>query len=321
MAQDIVALTASLYDFIVDSEAPLSARKVSFESARERLTQTADELVQRFVESRDRLTARARQGCDDALRTLREMRAELAQRQPAQERLEALWKGLGESYESMRAQVRKLHMPLPKGVVLGAFKPKNPARNLFHISMALGSVLLYQFVLDRAGAIWVTGSGLALFAGMDILRRVSRRWNERFVSTIFSRIARPGEAHQVPAATWYIGALLIGSIALPQHAIQLGVLVLGFGDPVAQIIGKRFGKRKIIGQKSIAGALAFVVAATLAGFVFLSLVSSGGGALNRLGIVSTVALLGALVELYSGPMDDNFSIPLAAGLAAALLLY
>jgi dolichol kinase len=322
MPQDIVALTAGLYDFILESEAPLSARKGTFDAARERVAAAADGLARRIAEERDRLTTAVRGRLDEvggrldeALETLQKLRAELALRQPAQDQLERLWKGLGGTYEALRAQVRRLRLQVPQGVVLGPVKPRNLARNVFHLIMALTGVLTYEFLLDRTGVIIAASTLLALFLTLEVVRRASSRWNERFVNGMFKAIARPQEAHRVPAATWYIAALVIGCVALPQRAIQLGTLALGVGDPVAQILGKRFGKKKIVGQKSWIGAMGFVAAATVASLVFLGATGTGGAIAAQLVIAVTVGVAGALAELFSGPLDDNFTIPLIAGLA------
>jgi dolichol kinase len=238
---------------------------------------------------------------------------------PAAERLERHWKGLGASYEALRAHLRKVRAELPDAPRLAAIKPKNYARNVFHVLMALTGVLCYEFLLDRTGVIIVTGALVAMFVVMEIMRRASETWNRRFVDGAFRHIARPGEAHQVPAATWYGLALFLGSILMPKEAIQLGALALGFGDPAAQIIGKRFGRRKLVGQKSIAGALAFVVTAALVAAVFMALVLPTGHTLLTplalVGVPLLVGLIGSAAEVFSGKIDDNFTIPLAVGFA------
>jgi dolichol kinase len=40
----------------------------------------------------------------------------------------------------------------------------------------------------------------------------------------------------------------------------------------------------------------------------------------RLALAATTGIVGALVELYSGRVDDNFSIPLGVALAAHVVL-
>ena len=68
----------------------------------------------------------------------------------------------------------------------------------------------------------------------------------------------------------------------------------------------------------LVGALAFVGAAALAVFLFMTIVGMAPGQAAVLALVGAVS--GAVAELYSGPLDDNFTIPLVAGLAALVVL-
>ena len=94
-----------------------------------------------------------------------------------------------------------------------------------------------------------------------------------------------------------------------------GLVVLGFGDPFAAIIGRRFGRIRLPGGRSLEGSLAFVVAGTVMSLPVLWLAHhlTFGAAL---GVAAIGASAGALAEVLSGRLDDNFTIPLFAGLAA-----
>ena len=107
---------------------------------------------------------------------------------------------------------------------------------------------------------------------------------------------------------------------MPQHAIELGCLCLGFGDPVASLVGKKWGTRKLVHEKSAAGTLAFFTICVIVGVVFLTLVRPDLGLLSAVAVAALVAAVGAITELVSQRWDDNFTIPLAAGLAAMMLL-
>jgi dolichol kinase len=187
--------------------------------------------------------------------------------------------------------------------------------------MGVGGVLLYELVFDRPIILAIGGAILAFFVFLDVLRRVSAHWNDRLVQRIFGRISRPAEAHQIPSATWYMAGLVLGVWLLPQHAIELGTLVLALADPTASLVGKRWGRLKIRGDRSAAGTAAFFGAALLAGTVFLSLVRPDLLWPMRLAVAAAVAGAGALTELFSGRrLDDNFTLPLCCGAMAALLL-
>ena len=96
----------------------------------------------------------------------------------------------------------------------------------------------------------------------------------------------------------------------PYSALAMATMLLA--DTAAALIGRRFGKHRFPNGKSLEGCLAFFVTGTLvmvAGFLAFAyppLVLAGG----LLGIVAATLLELFNCELH---LDDNFTIPLAAG--------
>jgi dolichol kinase len=320
MAEEIIDLTSGLYRFLVAGEATVLAGKRAAEEARARYLERASQLSRRFQEARHNAGERLSVRLDEISASLGRVAAELDARRTRTGTLTETWKGLGKQYEALLHHVRKRRLVVPAGVCLEHIKPRNYSRNLFHVCVGLVSISAYELLLSRAAMIAVGASALGLFIFMDILRRRSAFWNEQFVQRVFGVISRPGEAYRIPSATWYTAALLVGAIFLPQHAVELGALVLALGDPVASLVGKRWGTRKLLGQKSWVGSGAFVVVSFVAATTFLWLVVPGVGLARAVTIATVLSLLGALTELLSRRVDDNFSIPLAVGLMATLLL-
>ena len=95
--------------------------------------------------------------------------------------------------------------------------------------------------------------------------------------------------------------------------------MLGVGDPVAGLIGRRWGRTKLVGGRSLEGSLAFVaaggIAAAIALIAYYPTLSLGVIA----ALAFTAALAGALAELLVRKVDDNFSIPVAAGAGCSLV--
>ena len=242
-------------------------------------------------------------------------------RRPAAAAVREAWQRLGRQYEALLASARTAPRPAGAELRLAHLKPRNLHRNLFHVSMGLFGILAYQFLLGRTALLVVGTSILLAFVVMDLLRRASPAINDSFVNRAFGRISRPSEAHRIPSATWYIAALCLGALCYPKLAIQLGTLALAVGDPAASLVGKRWGRRKLLGDKSLAGTLAFFGATLVAATGFLALVAPRLGLPAVLGIGAAVALVGAVTELLSSRLDDNFTIPLVAGAAAYLLLF
>ncbi|MDD4989586.1 MAG: hypothetical protein PHV42_04150, partial [Candidatus Pacebacteria bacterium] len=121
--------------------------------------------------------------------------------------------------------------------------------------------------------------------------------------------------HGVSRKTWgeIYFPLSLGLLALfflPEHILsaQFGVLVLGFSDALASIVGIEYGVHgmRIFGhKKSVEGSLTFFVTTTVLIFAFLTPASF-------LFIVSAIliAFLLTLVELFSINGLDNLLLPL-----------
>lgn len=213
-------------------------------------------------------------------------------------------------------------------VALPELRPKNYTRNLFHIGNGVLAAALYSVFDDRGLMLTVALIYTAVMASMEIARRLSGRVNRLLVDRVFASIARPSEAWRVNSATWFgFAVVLMLAAGFPRLSCVAAVLTLGIGDPMAALIGKRWGRHKLVGPKSLEGTLAFAVASALLVTAWLvlflgsSLVPGGSWAAllaAALPIATTAGVAGALAELYSHKLEDNFAIPLAVAAATSL---
>ena len=108
----------------------------------------------------------------------------------------------------------------------------------------------------------------------------------------------------------------------PQYAV-LGVMVMSWGDGMAALIGKRFGKHTFVhlgNTRSIEGSLAMFVTSLM--MVNLILGLAHGIHLYDLFIAIPVAAIAALLEAFSPGGTDNLSVPLSsAALSYFLQIY
>jgi dolichol kinase len=102
-------------------------------------------------------------------------------------------------------------------------------------------------------------------------------------------------------------------------ASMVALVSLGWGDPAAAIIGRRFGRTRFANGRSVEGTAAFIAAAGVASFVALWLGFPQVPAGLALGMAAAGAVAGAVAELVSRRVDDNFSIPVSAAVAAAVV--
>mgnify|MGYP004390682821 CR=1 FL=1 len=95
------------------------------------------------------------------------------------------------------------------------------------------------------------------------------------------------------------------------------MVVVGFGDPAAAIVGRKFGRWKLIHGRTVAGSVGFLCVAGGLSYAWLRLFyREETDTVMALQIAVSAAFCGMLAELFSRRVDDNFSIPLAAAAGA-----
>lgn len=214
-------------------------------------------------------------------------------------------------YDALARSLRELEVHVP------SLRPTNYKRNVFHMASALLSLSLI-FSLSQAALLWAA-AGFAAWAWSAELSR--RRWPavNRALMKMLGPVAHPHEHWRVNSATWYATAVVILAATGDPRVQVSGVVILGVADPLAAIVGRRYGRHKLIHGRSLEGSSAFLVsgsAAALASLALLVGVPIGTAAAVAIG----AALPATIAELLSRRVDDNLSIPLCAAAGAWLTL-
>jgi dolichol kinase len=197
-------------------------------------------------------------------------------------------------------------------------RPTNYKRSAFHV-LSGAFALSLLVLLPARGWVIAASACFAVFAWTcEIARRVSPAVNARLMR-LFAPVAHPHEAYKVNSSTWYVTALILMAAFAPVRAAEIGVIVLAVADPFAGLIGRRFGRTRIRAGRSLEGSLAFVAAGALVAGVWLY--AARGVALPAAAILAgAAALAGAVAEIVTLRLDDNFTIPVAATTAATIAL-
>jgi len=184
-------------------------------------------------------------------------------------------------------------------------------RKFYHL--AGGLVLLsFYFLLGRERALLLYAVLFVVVLALDLMRLKMPAVN-RYVFTKFRGFIRTNGEHKLTGTAPYVLGVGATLYLYRTDIATLAVCFLAFGDVAATTIGERYGKTKI-GNKSLEGSIAFVVAAVSAGFL-LSL----AGIPVTYGLVIAGAFIAAGVELLPLPVNDNLLIPLVTGGAMSLI--
>lgn len=181
-------------------------------------------------------------------------------------------------------------------------------RKLAHISMAvvpgIGWLVGFEWAVILAAALVATS------VAIEVLRRWWPAVN-RLLWSISPSMFRRWEDRGVLGSTWFTLGMLLTLLLFRRDAGGAAVLFLAWGDPAAEIVGRKWGRP---GQgKTLAGSLGCLAACLVA-----AAVGVWAGGLNPWAVLAG-ALTATLVERHSPPPDDNLWMPLLSGLAIALV--
>ncbi|MBT4763144.1 MAG: hypothetical protein HOO06_15735 [Bdellovibrionaceae bacterium] len=181
------------------------------------------------------------------------------------------------------------------------------ARKFWHFVGVMTIVIIYHNV-DR-----VTGLKYSLTAALvSCVVDISRIRFEKFNNIIlyfFGSFMRESEKHSVSGNTFLLLGAFVTIYVFDPEIAKLSLFFLATADPLASYIGVKYGKDKILGNKSLQGSMAaFVCCMVIAAVYFYS----KNLMVERLVIVSLLAgLIGAASELISvGKLDDNLTLPI-----------
>lgn len=171
------------------------------------------------------------------------------------------------------------------------------SRKIVHIGVA--NWWFFMFMFDN---VWVAIIAPVIFV---ILNYISHRKN------IFSAIERKGNSD---LGTVYFPISLVAIVLLSHFfdsliAGTVAILILGYGDGITAIVGKKFGKKKVFNDKSLVGTLTmFVVSAIVTTLVLVF--GTSLSALNVFLFALIISIVASVVELITPKGFDNLSIPL-----------
>lgn len=223
------------------------------------------------------------------------------------------------SYKLTRFNVRKtLIRTLMRQRQLKKKSDLHLLRKIWHVTGVIAIVIIYNNV-TRTSALQMISLALLTWIMVDVTRLLFPRMN-KLMLPIFGPIMRDYEFNSFSGVSYLLLGTSIIIFLFPQTIVSLALLFLAFADPMASYVGIRYGKDKLIGNKSLQGTLAAFLTCTIISALYffkLNIMT------ERLLIVSLLSgLVGAVSELIPlGKLDDNLSFPLVSSLLLWLLFY
>lgn len=181
-------------------------------------------------------------------------------------------------------------------------------RKLIHL-LEIPVLLAYTLIASLYGS---KPAILVLTALLIILLEIEYiRLEYKFKLPQVIDILRRHEKDNIASNIFFIASTIICFAAFDYPIALLALLLTVFGDLMSALVGIRFGKTRIYKKKTLEGFVAGVITNILIGH----LVIPGNWLL-----VLPMAIIASVVELWTGKLDDNLTVPLAAGFTGQVLV-
>ena len=156
-----------------------------------------------------------------------------------------------------------------------------------------------DLLFGRTPLLFLLGVLALAFSAMDLVRLFSRLQ--------MRRLFKKSEKKRFSSMTAFLVAIFLIFLVFPDWLPYLGLGFLTLGDLFGKVVGIRFGRLKLLAGRTLEGTLAFA-AGGLAAAWLLRLALRGASPPIPLYAVLGGPAFAALVELFSGPLDDNLTV-------------
>ena len=180
-------------------------------------------------------------------------------------------------------------------------------RKTIHLSSALTVVFAERwYTITLAGIAGIS----ALYCISEFLRM--RNYELGIIAHITRYASRKRDKGRfVLGPLTLAGGVFLALLLFSMHTAKIAIFALAFGDGLASLVGKRFGKIRLafFKDKTVAGSLTCFAA------VFLSALAVSGSLWKSL----ILSVAGAGIEMLPLKDYDNLLIPIAIGFLASFL--
>ncbi|MEZ5065238.1 MAG: hypothetical protein R3B81_10940 [bacterium] len=181
-------------------------------------------------------------------------------------------------------------------------------RKAIHLTMIVIPLAILYLPLPLVR--WVLMFFGILLIVVDLFKIHDARWRAYF-KRFFGKLIRGHEEAGITGSTYMIVSALLATYLFTPPVAAAALVFLIVGDTLAAMVGKAFGRVPLFG-KSLEGFLAGFVSSFVAAWLLVPSLPWTA--------VLAAALAGSIVEIAPIPVDDNFRIPLVAGLVLQWLV-
>lgn len=179
---------------------------------------------------------------------------------------------------------------------------KNELIRKFIHGSALIIPLSYNF-LDRKIILGIIGLGIFVAICVEILRFHWHVFRELFHG-LLGKLLRDHEITQLTGSTYLLIGCFLTVLFFVKWIALVSLLFLIVSDALAAVVGRRWGRHKLLKDRSIEGSTVFLVSA----FLSVLIVPGSHFLIGTTGVITACA-----VDIFIHDINDNLTIPLISG--------
>jgi dolichol kinase len=191
-------------------------------------------------------------------------------------------------------------------------------RRLFHLLNGVSIATAYALLFTHEQVVRIFGAIACLVYIVDRIRIAYPEAVARRAPWINRTFMRAEEQVREAAMTPFAIAVLLTIITVPKLAALVAIYTLAIADPLAAVVGIRFGRRRITHNRTLEGSLAFF-AATVAIAALILRWGTAASPATIAGVSAATAFAASVLELLPLRVDDNLTIPIFVGFATWLI--
>jgi diacylglycerol kinase (CTP) len=191
-------------------------------------------------------------------------------------------------------------------------------RRLFHLVNGVAVATAYALFFSHQQIVRIFATIACVVYIVDRVRIAYPETVARRAPWVNRSFVRAEEQVREAAMTPFAIAVLLTILAVPKLAAMVAIYTLAIADPLAAVVGIRFGRRRIADHRTLEGSLAFFVAAAAIAALVLRW-GTGTSDLTIAGASVAIGIAAAACELLPLRIDDNLTIPIFVGFATWLI--
>ena len=186
---------------------------------------------------------------------------------------------------------------------------KEILRKLFHlmeVPVLIGYTLVRNYFSERVATLLIT----VLFLLLLEIEYVRLEYHPK-LPAMFD-VFRQREKNNIVGSIFFVAATIIVFAAFDYPIAVTAMLLTVFGDLAAALVGIKFGRYLLYKRKTLEGTLAGFGMNCLVGYLCLPAYPV---------IFLSMAVVASLVELLTGKLDDNLTVPLFSAFTGQMIVY